>query len=70
VFLDAERPAYVDYWPELVRTLAPNGLLVVDNVLSHEDQLVEFTTLVEADDRVTTTVVPIGAGLRLAVREP
>jgi predicted O-methyltransferase YrrM len=39
-------------------------------VLSHEDQLVEFTTLVEADDRVTTTVVPIGAGLRLAVREP
>jgi predicted O-methyltransferase YrrM len=70
VFLDAERPAYVDYWPELVRTLAPNGLLVVDNVLSHEDQLVEFTALAEADDRVTTTVVPIGAGLRLAVREP
>jgi predicted O-methyltransferase YrrM len=70
VFLDAERPAYASYWPELVRTLAPNGLLVVDNVLSHEDQLVEFTAIVEADDRVTTTVVPIGAGLRLAVREP
>ena len=70
VFLDAERPAYVDYWPELVRTLAPYGLLAVDNVLSHEDQLVEFTALVEADSRVTTTVVPIGAGLRLIVREP
>jgi predicted O-methyltransferase YrrM len=69
VFLDAERPAYVSYWPELVRTLAPTGLLVVDNVLSHEDQLVEFSALVEADSRVTTTVVPIGAGLRLAVRE-
>jgi predicted O-methyltransferase YrrM len=69
-FLDAERPAYVSYWPELVRTLAPAGLLVVDNVLSHEDQLVEFTALVEADARVTSTVVPIGAGLRLAVREP
>jgi predicted O-methyltransferase YrrM len=69
VFLDAERPAYVSYWPELVRTLAPSGLLVVDNVLSHEDQLVEFSALVEADARVTTTVVPIGAGLRLAVRE-
>lgn len=70
VFLDAERPAYVDYWPELVRTLAPYGLLAVDNVLSHGDQLVEFTALVEADSRVTTTVVPIGAGLRLIVREP
>jgi predicted O-methyltransferase YrrM len=68
VFLDAERPAYVSYWPQLVRTLAPAGLLVVDNVLSHEDQLVEFSAIVEADERVTTTVVPIGAGLRLAVR--
>ena len=68
VFLDAERSAYVSYWPALVRTLAPAGLLVVDNVLSHEDQLVEFSALVDADSRVTTTVVPIGAGLRLAVR--
>ena len=70
VFLDAERPAYVSYWPELVRTLAPRGLLAVDNVLSHEHQLIEFTMLVEDDPRVMTTVVPVGAGLRLAVREP
>jgi predicted O-methyltransferase YrrM len=70
VFLDAERPHYVSYWPDLVRTLAPAGLLVVDNVLSHADQLVEFTALVETDSRVITTVVPIGAGLRVAVREP
>jgi predicted O-methyltransferase YrrM len=70
VFLDAERPAYVGYWPELMRTLAPRGLLAVDNVLSHEHQLVEFTALVESDDRVTTALVPIGAGVRLAVREP
>jgi predicted O-methyltransferase YrrM len=53
-----------------VRTLAPRGLLAVDNVLSHEHQLVEFTLLVEDDPRVLTTVVPVGAGLRLAVREP
>ena len=70
VFLDAERPAYVSYWPELVRTLAPRGLLAVDNVLSHEHQLVEFTQLVEDDPRVTTALVPIGAGVRLAVHEP
>ena len=70
VFLDAERPAYVSYWPELVRTLAPRGLLAVDNVISHEHQVVEFTALVEADERVTTALVPIGAGVRLVVREP
>jgi predicted O-methyltransferase YrrM len=70
VFLDAERPAYVSYWPELVRTLAPRGLLAVDNVRSHESQLIEFTALVESDDRVASALVPIGAGLRLIVREP
>ncbi len=60
----------MSYWPDLVRTLAPGGLLAVDNVLSHESQVVEFTALVEADERVTTALVPIGAGLRLIVREP
>ena len=32
VFLDAERPAYPGYLRDLVRTLAPGGLLAVDNV--------------------------------------
>jgi predicted O-methyltransferase YrrM len=65
VFLDAERPAYVGYWPELVRVLARPGLLAVDNVLSHADEVAEFRALVEADERVTSAVVPIGAGLSL-----
>jgi len=30
---------------------------------------VEFTTLIEAEPALTQTVVPIGAGLRLATRE-
>jgi predicted O-methyltransferase YrrM len=70
VFLDAERPAYPAYVRDLVRVLVPGGLLAVDNVISHEHELVEFTALIEADPRLTQTVVPIGAGLRLAVRDP
>jgi predicted O-methyltransferase YrrM len=65
VFLDAERPAYVDYWPDLVRVLAPPGLLAVDNVLSHADEVAAFRALVEADERVMSSVLPIGAGLLL-----
>jgi predicted O-methyltransferase YrrM len=70
VFLDAERPAYVGYWPQLVRILRPNGLLVVDNTLSHANQLVEFSELVYGDERVTSTVVTVGAGVLLAVKSP
>ena len=43
MFLDAERPAYCSYLANLVRTLAPGGLLAIDNVTSHADELVEFT---------------------------
>ena len=69
IFLDAERPAYAGYVNDLVRVLAPRGVLAVDNVLSHEHELVEFTALISAVRRLTQTVVPVGAGLRLAVRD-
>ncbi len=68
VFLDSERPAYPGYVPDLVRTLAPGGLLAVDNVHSHAHELVEFSELIEAEPELTQTVVPVGAGVRLAAR--
>jgi predicted O-methyltransferase YrrM len=70
IFLDAERPAYASYVRDLVRALAPGGVLAVDNVLSHRHELVEFTRLIEAEQALAQTVVPVGAGLRLAVRSP
>jgi len=69
IFLDAERPAYPSYLRDLVRTLAPRGLLAIDNVESHARELVDFTSLIEAEPALTQTVVPVGAGLRLAVRD-
>lgn len=70
IFLDAERPAYPGYWPDLVRALRPAGLLAVDNVISHADQVAEFRALVGADPRVTEALVPTGAGALLIVRDP
>jgi predicted O-methyltransferase YrrM len=69
IFLDAERPAYPGYMPDLLRTLAPAGVLAVDNVHSHQHELVQFTSLIEAEHLLTQTVVDVGAGLRLAVRD-
>ena len=69
IFLDAERPAYVSYWPELRRVLTPGGLLVVDNVISHADQVEAFRRLIEDDEGVTAAVVPTGAGALLVVNE-
>lgn len=70
IFLDAERPAYTAYWSDLVRVLRPGGLLAVDNVLSHADEVADFRTLVTADRRVTEALAPTGAGLLLVTRLP
>jgi predicted O-methyltransferase YrrM len=70
IFLDAERPAYTAYWSDLVRALRPAGLLAVDNVLSHADEVADFRTLVTADRRVTEALSPTGAGLLLITRIP
>lgn len=70
VFLDAERPAYVSYWPDLIRALRPGGLLAVDNVTSHAAEVAEFRTLISADPTMAEAVAPTGAGLLLAVRAP
>ncbi len=68
VFLDAERPAYAGYWPDLVRVLARRGVLAVDNVLSHAEEIATFRELVVGDRRVTDAVAPTGAGVLLVVR--
>jgi predicted O-methyltransferase YrrM len=69
IFLDAERPAYCGYWPDLIRVLRPGGLLVVDNVLSHANEQGAFRGLVSNESAVTEALVPTGAGALLIVRD-
>ena len=68
IFLDAERPQYVGYWPDLLRVLRDGGLLVVDNCLSHAKELVEFSELVYSAEGVTSTLVTVGSGVLLIVK--
>ena len=68
VFLDADRSRYLQWWPDPVRVLRPGGLLAVDNVLSHPDQVAGLRALVEADPHLRATVSTAGKGLLLAVR--
>jgi predicted O-methyltransferase YrrM len=68
VFLDSERPEYPGFWPNLKRALRPGGLLVVDNATSHAEQVLPFIALVNADADLTTSLVPVGNGEFLAVK--
>lgn len=68
VVLDAERPAYVSYLPELRRVLTRHGIIAVDNAVSHGEQLVEFRALLEEDPAFTVHLQQVGDGVLTAVR--
>lgn len=65
ILLDAERTFYVAYWPDLRRLLLgkSGALLIVDNVLSHAEQVADFIALIKADEAVISHTVNSGAGL-------
>lgn len=62
-FLDAERDIYFDIYEKLLPNLTPGGILAVDNVLSHADELADFVAQAEDDPRVDVLVVPVGKGV-------
>jgi predicted O-methyltransferase YrrM len=70
LFLDAERVQYPGWWPHPKRVLRPGGVLAVDNVLSHPDEVAEFLSLAGADPEITGDTIGVGKGLYLAQRRP
>jgi predicted O-methyltransferase YrrM len=68
IFLDADRAQYAEWWPELRRTLADGGLLVVDNAESHPAEVAPLIAAVTADRDFTGVLVPIGKGEFVACR--
>ena len=68
IFLDSDRQHYQGWWPEIRRLLAPRGLLVVDNAISHESEMRDWMAQVRRDPDFLTSLVPVGKGEFLAVR--
>jgi predicted O-methyltransferase YrrM len=68
IFLDAERQEYPGWWPELRRVLRQGGVLIVDNAISHVDEMAPFAALIAADADFETCLVPVGNGELVAVK--
>ena len=68
LFLDAERVEYPSWWPHPVRVLRSGGVLAIDNVLSHADEVEPFLRLLGGDRTLLGSTVAVGKGLHLAWR--
>src|SRR5882724_1903976 len=78
-FIDADKEGYVDYWEEIIPRTRTNGVILVDNTLSHGrvvdesthgssavQGILRFNEHARADDRVEVVLLPIGDGLTFA----
>jgi predicted O-methyltransferase YrrM len=68
LFLDAERVEYPRWWPHPARVLRSGGVLAIDNVLSHADEVAPFLTLLAGEPALVGATLAVGKGLHLAWR--
>lgn len=61
-FLDAEKEIYIECYEKVISKMVHGGLLIADNVISHEEILKPMIERVLKDKRVDALIVPIGNG--------
>jgi len=79
VFIDADKPNYVNYFHLIIDKLNPGGIILSDNVLWHgkvvepvdekdisTKAVLEFNLLLKNDSRIETVVLPIRDGLTIS----
>lgn len=79
VFVDADKPNYVNYFHLIIDKLNPGGVIISDNVLWHgkvveplnpKDKstkaVLDYNTLLKEDPRIETVLLPIRDGLTIS----
>ena len=64
-FLDTEKELYGDCYEVVIPNMIPGGILLADNVTSHQTDLQPMINRALMDKRVDSLVVPIGQGILL-----
>ena len=77
VFIDADKPGYVDYYEAVLPRLSERGLIAADNTLSggravdgSRPEIVAFNEHVRRDERVVSVLLPFRDGVTLIRRRP
>lgn len=66
IFLDSERTQYMWWWENIKRILEPKGFLVIDNAISHTEELAEFIQMIEEDEIFETVLLAFQKGAFVA----
>ena len=82
VFMDADKPNYINYFHQIIDKLNPGGVILSDNVLwsgkvietldlndTSTQIVLEYNKLLKEDQRLETVLLPIRDGLTVSIRK-
>ena len=82
VFMDADKPNYINYFHQIIDKLNPGGVILSDNVLwsgkvteavdpsdISTKIVLEYNTLLKEDPRLETVLLPIRDGLTVSIKK-
>jgi len=82
VFMDADKPNYINYFHQIIDKLNPGGVILSDNVLwsgkvvesldpsdISTKIVLEYNTLLKEDSRLETVLLPIRDGLTVSIKK-
>jgi caffeoyl-CoA O-methyltransferase len=71
VFIDAKKSEYERYFDLARHLVDPGGVVIADNVLSHDDVLAAYSRARQSDPTLLSVTVPLDSGLEVtSVLEP
>ncbi len=66
VFIDAEKDDYIAHFGAVIGLVRPGGLILADNVVSHD--LSAYQAMLRARDDVETVTLPLDRGLEYTIK--
>lgn len=66
LFIDAEKDDYVAHLQGAIDRIAPRGVILADNVVSHD--LSDYQAMMRERDDIETVTVPIGRGIEFSLK--
>ncbi len=68
VFIDGEKGQYETYFDVVYKRMGVGAVVVADNVISHENELADYTTYVQNHPNLESVTVPVTRGLEVSVK--
>ena len=62
-FVDCEKEMYLEIFERVSQNIVEDGLLIFDNVISHQEKLTDFLAAIATDTNFDQVTLPVGKGL-------